>query len=86
MTLDREIAGITCRQVLAALGDYIDGDLADAERSAVEAHLRGCTACERFGGAVGAMVAAVRRSLQAEPGDVAAGVAERLAATLAREP
>lgn len=86
MTLDREIAGITCRHVLAALGDYIDGELAEAERAAVESHLRACTNCERFGGAVGAMVAAVRRSLHADPGDVTPDVAARLAERLAREP
>ena len=85
MTLDREVAGITCRQVLTALGDYVDGELGDAERAGVEAHLRGCTTCERFGGAIGAMVSAVRRSL-ADPLDVAADVAARLDARLAREP
>jgi anti-sigma factor RsiW len=86
MNLADEIAGLTCRQVLAAVGDYIDGDLAEAEREAVEGHLRQCTACERFGGALGAMVAAVRRRLYADPGDVSPDVAARLAERLAGEP
>ena len=82
MSLDREIAGLTCRQVLALLGDYVDGELAADDRAAVDAHLRGCTTCERFGGAIGAMVGALRRSLAVEP---PAELAARLAARLADE-
>lgn len=80
MTLDREIAGVTCRRVLAALSEYVDGELAAAERDAIADHLRACAACERFGGAIGAMVGALRRELRAEP---APEVSARLAARLA---
>ncbi len=83
MSLDREIAGLSCRQVLSALGDYVDGELAADDRAAVDAHLRGCAECERFGGAIGAMVGALRRGLPVEP---TADLAARLAARLADEP
>ncbi len=80
MSLDRELAGLTCRQVLDRLGDYLDGDLAPAARAAVETHLRGCDACARLGGAVGAVVGGLRQRLGGDaPADVAARLSERLA-------
>jgi anti-sigma factor RsiW len=81
MTLDREIAGRTCHQVLAALGDYVDGELPDDERAAVDGHLRACVECERFGGAIGALVGTVRRTLR---DDAPPDVIDRLQARLAR--
>ncbi|MEZ4460535.1 MAG: zf-HC2 domain-containing protein [bacterium] len=50
MPEDREVAGIRCMQVLAELGDYIDGELASERRSQIDAHLEGCTWCAQFGG------------------------------------
>lgn len=61
--LDRVVGGLSCRQVLAHLSDYVDDDLAEGERSAVEAHLAGCDRCERFGGRFGAVVGALRRGM-----------------------
>lgn len=58
---DREVAGLRCSQVLELLGELVDGELDDARRGAVEAHVRGCDVCERFGGRFAAMVHAVRR-------------------------
>jgi anti-sigma factor RsiW len=36
---------MNCQAALAQLDDYIDGQLAAGERSALEAHLTGCDAC-----------------------------------------
>ena len=86
MSLDREVGGLTCRQVLERLSDYLDDELERPARAQVEEHLRGCEQCLRFGGAIGGMVAAVRGQADAEQ---PAAVAGRLAAQLAvvdREP
>ncbi len=60
---ERTVAGIACSEVLAELSDYVDGALSPEERARIEAHVRGCDACERFGGAFGKAVAALRRQL-----------------------
>lgn len=80
MSLDREVAGLTCRQVLERLSDYVDRELTGESRAVVEAHLRGCEECLRFGGAIGSMVAAIRGGLVAE---LPQGASQRLAAYLA---
>ncbi len=49
MAHDRNVAGIRCSQVLAGLSDYLDGVLSALQVQQVEAHLRGCDWCERFG-------------------------------------
>lgn len=59
------IAGLSCGQVLAALSDYLDGDLPPAARAQVEDHLRGCERCARFGGELRATVRALRARLTA---------------------
>ena len=74
--LDREIAGLRCRDVLGLLGSYVDGELADGAVQRIHAHLLACDHCERFGGEYGALVAALRQSIEGEP--VAAGVRTRL--------
>lgn len=58
---DHLVGGLRCSEVLARLSDYVDGELPAAERAAVEAHLRGCDACTRFGGDFGATLEALRR-------------------------
>jgi anti-sigma factor RsiW len=65
MTIQGEkvVAGLSCSEVLAVLSDYVDGDLAPAPRAQVEAHLRGCAACARFGGEFSATVRALRAGL-----------------------
>lgn len=61
--LDREVAGLRCRDVLDALPDFLD-DAVDADlRARILEHLRGCDRCERFGGEYGAVVASLRRQL-----------------------
>lgn len=64
---EREVGGMTCGAVLAVLGDYVDGDLAAADVTRVDAHLRGCTVCERFGGRYSRTVHAARSRLGAAP-------------------
>lgn len=57
---ERHIGGLTCGEVLVRLSDYLDGALAAEERARVEAHVAGCDACERFGGAFAVAVKALR--------------------------
>ncbi|MDX1646104.1 MAG: zf-HC2 domain-containing protein [Longimicrobiales bacterium] len=64
--LDRRIAGLRCRDVLEVLGDYVDGDLEEETVQRVEAHLRACDHCEKFGGEYGALVAGLRQALLAD--------------------
>lgn len=74
---EREAGGVRCGEVLAVLSDVIDGTVDARMRLRVEAHLRECGACARFGGAFGAMIAALRESLAA-PDAVDDGTRERL--------
>lgn len=66
--LERTVAGLSCRDVLARLSDYLDGDLPAAQRAQVEAHLAGCDWCERFGGRMGRVVEGLRGALGAPEG------------------
>lgn len=63
----RESGGLACGEVLTVLGSYVDGELPAAERTRVDAHLRGCTVCERFGGRYAAVVEGARQRLGAAP-------------------
>jgi len=66
--LDREVAGLRCREVLAELSDYVDGELPADRVERIKAHLRGCDWCERFGGDFAWLVKSLRRQLgEAEP-------------------
>ena len=40
--------GLTCREVLDLLTDYLDGALTPAEHARVAAHLEECDACVRY--------------------------------------
>lgn len=64
---EREVGGLRCSDVLARLSDYVERELAAPERERVEAHLRGCAVCERFGGRFAASVRATREALGAPP-------------------
>ncbi len=79
--LDKVVAGLSCREVLAHLGDFLDGDLVPAVVVQVQGHLAGCDTCERFGGHVGGLVGQLRALATAEA-PVPPGVAERLARRL----
>lgn len=78
--LDRSVAGMTCREVLADLSDFIDGELPPSRVAQVREHLAGCGECERFGGRVGRLVGALRADREPETVDpsVAARLRERL--------
>jgi anti-sigma factor (TIGR02949 family) len=64
---EKVVGGLSCGQVLDRLSDYLDGDLEPAAREAVEAHLRGCDGCARFGGELKGTIQALRRHLGASP-------------------
>jgi anti-sigma factor RsiW len=65
---EKVVAGISCGEVLGRLSDYLDGDLEPAARAQVEAHLRGCDGCARFGGEFRSTVQALRAHLGAGRG------------------
>lgn len=79
---ERDVGGLSCSQVLAGLPAYLDGTLPAEMRPAVEAHVRGCDRCERFGGAY-ARVAERIRHLTADT-QIAPDVLERLRERLSR--
>lgn len=60
MAIERYVAGLRCGEVLAEMSDFLDGELVAARRAQVEAHLRGCDVCERFGGAFSAAIQALK--------------------------
>lgn len=77
MSFGRVVGGLSCPQVLERLADYVDGDV-DAELKAkIEAHLRGCDECTRFGGEYVEVVKGLRKQLGAGD-DVPSSAAERL--------
>jgi anti-sigma factor RsiW len=84
MSLDDRVAGVSCREVLAQLGEYQDGGLDAGARAALEAHVTACDRCAAFGGAYGGLVAQLRERLA--PPTLDRARAERLAARLASEP
>lgn len=47
---ERTVGGLRCGEVLARLSDYLAEALPAVERQQVEAHVTGCSVCERFGG------------------------------------
>ena len=75
--LNRVVAGIRCIEVLGYLSDYLDGELSQEVRDRIEAHLRGCDQCERFGGQMSQIVKSLRVHLQ-DPAPIEEGIARRL--------
>lgn len=63
---ERHIGGLGCGEVLVRLSDYLDGALSADERAKVDAHIAGCDACERFGGAFATAVKALRELAREE--------------------
>lgn len=74
--LDNEIAGLRCRDVLDLLADYVEGELDPSVSDRVDAHLRECDACEKFGGEYADLVTRLRAALPATATDPS--VRERL--------
>ncbi|MCG6956989.1 MAG: zf-HC2 domain-containing protein [Gemmatimonadetes bacterium] len=80
--LDREVAGIRCREVLELLSSYLDGDVTESEKRRIDAHLLECDHCLRFGRDFAEAIGALRRELRRSPAldqDVARRLRERLA-------
>ncbi len=82
--LDRVVAGVACREVLAEHSAWMDGELTEARATQLAAHVHGCDQCERFGGRFGDVLRAFRAGLGV-PDPVEAGVAARLRERLRRE-
>ena len=78
---ERRVAGLLCSEILEGLSEYLDGGLDAETRARVEAHVRDCDACTRFGGRFAATMARLRQSLTEV--SVPSGVAERLRARMA---
>jgi len=62
---ERRVGGLVCSAVLEQLSDYLDGRLSPSDRAAIELHLQGCDACERFGGSFGRAIGALRQNVRA---------------------
>lgn len=60
MSMDREVGGVKCSEVLVRLTDFLEGDLQGEELRTVQAHLAGCDACTRFGARFARAVEALR--------------------------
>lgn len=78
---ERNVGGMRCREVLAVLSDYVDGELGPTDRARVENHLRGCAVCERFGGRFARVLERARETLGV-PSTVDQAVLQSLAARL----
>lgn len=81
MKHERVVAGLRCSQVLDQLSAYLDGELEGAQKAGIEAHVRDCELCTRFGGAFSAAISGLRqRLLRADelPADVASRLDEAL--------
>ena len=81
MAVEREVAGVRCGEVLADLSEYLDGELPAERRAQLEAHLRGCTVCERFGGSFSTAIQALRQEETLEASE-ASNVLSRLRSRL----
>ena len=70
MAHDRDVAGIRCLEVLEHLAEYLDDEVSDELRERIEAHVKGCDWCERFGGQYATTVTNLRNALgEPEPLD-----------------
>jgi anti-sigma factor RsiW len=76
---ERNVGGLWCREVLGLLDRYVDGTLEADELASVQAHVRGCDHCARFGGAYARVVSALRVPPEDAP---PAAVMDRLTARL----
>lgn len=79
---EREIAGLSCSEVLAKVDGLLDGTIEDAGRDAIMAHVAGCDRCAKFGSAYAAVARRIRTVASDEPPDNA--VLDRLRARLRR--
>lgn len=78
---DRNVAGLTCSDVMADLSLYLDHDLSAGRALQIEAHVSECQQCASFGAAFAGLISQVRERLR-EPDPVPADVESRLRARL----
>ncbi len=78
---EREIAGLTCSEVLADLSAYLDRELTPERAGRIEAHVSQCQACATFGATFGRMLDEVRARMAA-PDALPVEVEARLTAAL----
>jgi anti-sigma factor RsiW len=83
MKAERDERGLTCPEVLAQLGAFVDGTLDAEARGAIAAHVQRCDRCAQFGGVYASVVREIRALAPAQEPDAA--VLVRLRARLDRE-
>jgi len=59
--------GMRCSEVLAQLSEFLDGGLSVGERGAIEAHVRVCPDCTRFGGVFSTVLGRLRQERRTDP-------------------
>lgn len=74
---EREVAGLTCSAVMAALSEFVDGGLSQEVRTQIEAHVAECNWCQQFGENFAHLLEAMRRQMAA-PKPVPDDVLDRL--------
>lgn len=78
---DRQVAGLSCAEVMVDLSAYLDGELSPERAGQLEAHVRDCQACAQFGAGFSQLIARVRERLT-QPDPVPTDVTTRLKARL----
>ena len=78
---EREVAGLSCSAVMAALSEFVDAEGSPDLRAQIEAHVAECDWCRQFGDDFARLLALMRRQL-AEPEPVPADVLQRLRCAL----
>lgn len=82
--LDRVVAGLSCREVLAELTPLLDGDLPAQRVAELKAHVAGCDTCAQFGGRFAQAIALLRGTAAAPPPPAAVATRVRAAVEAAR--
>ncbi len=83
--LNRVVAGLSCREVLADLTPLLDGELPADRVAALQAHVAGCDTCARFGGRFAQAIALLRGTAPAPPPPAEVAARVRAAVAAARQ-
>jgi anti-sigma factor RsiW len=62
--------GLWCHEVLVLLSRFVDGDVDDATKAAIVAHVTACDRCAQFGASFQRAVAAIRADAVEDAGVV----------------
>lgn len=76
---ENDAGGIRCSEVLALLSDYLEGELADADRDRITAHVAECRKCARFGEGFASLVGSLGKLAGGGPVDPATSEAVKRA-------